>query len=407
MKKIYSIFGANGRVLFLRFLARLHCGLISACLCATAFAAMALVGWADADAMLPFYLRGLLFGVPVALSYYAAERLPRLWQFLIAVVVIIGTSWLLLGHIGGAIMAALLCLFRFRNRISEEKTRSSFDAPSYVCLLIFLACFGVSAVYELSALQRLTVLSAVLYLLLILTYRAVERIEGYLKLNKSMKELPARRIQRIAGAAVAIFLVLAVVFLIPSVLSMQGNIVLDLPDVPGKPYTGPEEVGHISGGMNVNIEDLLGDEGGEPLFKIPSFVIYLVYTLIAAAVAAMIIYGIYQLVKNFRFPYSDNRDIIESLPKDTDAAADLPTKRRERLSIIDRSPNAVIRRKYRKTVLKSAAEPPKRWMTPTELEGYSGISEQNLHNIYEKARYGAAPCTAEDVRALRVGAAKE
>lgn len=401
MRKVFGFFGAGGRVLLLRLLARLHCGLISASLCATAFAALSLVGWAQADELVPFYLRGILFGVPVALSYYAAEKLPKLWQFLLSSLAISAISGLLLGHIGGAVMGAILCLFRFRNRISEEKTRSAFDAPSYVCLLVFLASFSVSAVYELSTLQKLSVLSAVLYLLLIVTYRALERIDGYLNLNKSMKELPVRRIQRIAGAAVAAFLVVAAVFLVPSALSTPGNVVFDLPDVPGKPYKGPDEVEHISGGMTVNMEALLGDEAAEPLFKIPSFVIYLIYALIMTAVAAMIIYGVYQLFKNFRFTYTDNRDVIESISKDMDEATAVPARRREKLSILDRTPNAVIRRKYRKAVTKAAAEPPKRWMTPAEIEKESGISEQKLHELYEKARYGNSPCTAEDVRALK------
>lgn len=402
MKKITKFFGANGRVLLLRALAHLHCGIIVACLCATFFAALSLTDLMEAVPLVPVYLRGVLFAVPVALSYYAAERLPQMWQFLLTVVAICLISWLLLGHIGGIAMAALVCLFRFRNRISEEDVKSSFESPSYVCLLVFAVCFSVSAVYELQLLQRLTVLSALLYLLLTLTFRAVERIESYLTLNKSMKELPIRRIVHIAGAAVAVFLAIALVLLVPSALSMSGDVVFDLPDVPGKPYKGPAEVESVVASEHMaGLDEMFGDTDSEPLFAIPPAVIYTIYALIIAAVVALIIYGVYNLFKNFRYSYADNRDIIEALPDDPDVAERTAPRREHRISALDRSPNAIIRRKYRKTVLKAAAEPPMRWKTPTEIEHDSGIAQQQLHELYEKARYGSSPCTADDVRLLK------
>lgn len=401
MKRTIRFFGVNGRVLLLRFLARLHCGLIAACLCAAVFAALSLTDLIESVSVSAVYLRGILFGIPIALSYYAAEKLPKMWQYLLAWVAISAISWLLLGHIGGAVMGAIVCLFRFRNRISEEKTPSAFDSPNYVCLLFFAVCFSLSAVYELSQLQRLSVISALLYLLVLLTYRAVERIEDYLELNKDMKALPVRRILRIAGAGAAALLVPAAIFLIPAALSLRGEVVFDLPDVPGKPYEGSDVVEHISGGETVSMDELLGDAVGEPLFQIPEFVMYIIYAAIFMAVAALLIYGVYQLFKNFRFSYSDNRDIIEALPTDRDIAAPSSPKHKQKLSVLDRSPNAAIRRKYRKTVIKALCEPPKHWQTPAEIEKFGGIDDQKLHSLYEKARYSAVPCTQAELRSLK------
>lgn len=384
----------------MRLLARLHCGLIVACVLAAAFDALSLTGLVGEVSVVAVYLRGLLFGVSVALSYYAAERLSALWQFLLASVVLCGLSWLMLGNPIGAVMAAIVCFFRLRVRLSEEKEKSAFEEPNFVCLIPFALSFCLSAVYELPLSQKLSVFSAVMYLLVVLTYRAVRRIDEYLVLNKSMKELPTGRILRIAGAAVGAFLLIAVILLAPSALSIPGNIVFALPDVPGKPYTGPAEVESLGAGMSINLEEVMGDEV-QPLFHIPEFVIYLVYVFVGILLAAAILYGVYQLFKNFRFSYADNRDVIESLSADPDVAAHVPAAHRQKISVLDRSPNAAIRRKYRKAVLKASKEAPKRWKTPTEIESDSGINELRLHELYEKARYGSEPCTSAELRSLK------
>lgn len=395
MKRLYHFFGANGRVLLLRILARLHCGLLVAALCATAFELLGRAELIEPVDILPFYLRGLLFGIPVALSYYAAERLPALWQFLLASLLISGLSWLLLGHPGGAAMAALICLFRLRNRLSEETVRSALDAPSFFCLLPFFIPFSLSAVYGMPMLQRLSVLSAVLYLLVTLTFRGVERIEEYLSLNRNMRGLPSRRVQRIAGAAVAVMLLLGAVLLIPPALGWAGDFRMKLPEAN---LDGEAQIEVApQAGEAIHLEKLFEGEA----IHIPAFVSYLFYALAACGVIVLLLYGIYNIFKNFRLSYADNHDVIEALSDTPDEAAPTGRERRKWLPSLDRSPNAVIRRKYRKQVLKTAKEPPKRWQSPGEIEADVGIAAPRLHELYEKARYSQIPCTPEDVREIK------
>lgn len=399
MEKLYNFFGANGRVLLLRFLARLHCGLLAAEICVLVLNLLGLVELTEGVEILPVYLRGLLFGIPVALSYYAAEKLPALWQFLLASLLISGLSWLLLGHPGGAAMAAFVCLFRLRGRLSEEKTRSALDAPSFFGFLPFLVSFCFSAVYTMPALQRLSVFSAVLYLLILLAFRGVERIEGYLSLNRDMRGVPARRVQRIAGAAVAAALLLGAVLLIPPALGWSGNFQLKLPEFQSHAHTSLAEI-EVSESQGVPMSELFGEEG-QPIFQIPAFVSYLLYALIAIGLIALLLYGVYKLFKNFRLSYADGHDVIEALSDGLDEAASVYGERRKRLSSLDRSPNAAIRRKYRKQVLRASKELPKRWQSPGEIEAYAGMEEPRLHELYEKARYSLTPCTSEDVWELK------
>lgn len=399
MKKLHQFFGANGRTLLLRLLARLHCGLIAAGVCVMAFELLELTELVKGVDSVTVYWRALLFGIPVALSYYAAEKLPALWQFLLASLLISGLSWLLLGHPGGAAMAAAVCFFRLRGRLSEEKFRSAFDAPSFFGFLVFFAAFCLSAAYGRPVLQKLSVLSAVLYLLILLVFRGVERIEEYLSLNRDMRGVPVRRVQRIAGTAVAAAFLLGAVLLVPPALGVSGDFRLKLPERQARVHTSPVEAESF-GGETASMAELFGEEG-KPAFQVPAFVSYLLYAIIAGGLTALLLFGVYKVFRNFRLSYAENHDVIESLSEGPSEVNAVFRERQKRLSPLDRSPDAVIRRKYRKQVLKTAQEPPKRWQAPAEIEAHAGIEAPRLHELYEKARYGAVACTAEDVREMK------
>ena len=73
---------------------------------------------------------------------------------------------------------------------------------------------------------------------------------------------------------------------------------------------------------------------------------------------------------------------------------------RDRPRLLDRSPNAVIRRRYRRTILRAAKEPPQPWMSPAEAEAHAkltGSATERLHTVYEKARYSPNGCSKQDL----------
>lgn len=68
--------------------------------------------------------------------------------------------------------------------------------------------------------------------------------------------------------------------------------------------------------------------------------------------------------------------------------------------------NGKIRRLYRKRILShsrnvSADMAHFFWASPSELEHVSGLEDQELHQLYEKARYGPEECTESDWKKLR------
>ena len=405
MKKITSILSASPRHLILRLLARLHCGLIAGILFAAAFASISLLGisYFSPEAA---YWRGTLFAIPTALCYYAVKRLPAMWQFLLASVLLCGLSWVLTGHPGGPALMALMCLFRAKVRLQEADgppVGSFFDGPTYWVLLLFAGAFVLSAGMGLPSLQRLSLFGGALYFLICLTFRGLGRIDGYLSLNQDMHNLPARRIQRIAGAAVAVSLVLSAALLLPLALGSSGEFRIHLPDLHSR-GTHVEAEAEVSHNVYGDPQQELLEALGEPSWQIPPIVSYLFFGLVSAGLILAIGAAVWRLFKEFGRSYSDSRDFVQSLSKedrDSAASSEEPFGSLRRPAFWDRSPNAAIRRRYRRAIEQASAQPPFSWLTPSQLEDQAGVEIPLLHELYEQARYGPRPCTPDDIKKLR------
>lgn len=402
MKRVPSFFGGSVRQLLMRILARIHCALIAAVIFAGIFEM--LEGAFSFETMAPTtaYYRSLLFCIPVSLSYYAGQRIPSLLLFIPAAVGISLLSWLLLGHVGGLVAALIVCLFRMHNRIlpEEERGTSLFDEPQPMALILFAVLFVISAFARTPAWQRLLLISAVFYVLIVLAFRGIQRIDSYLRLNGTISYLPQKRILRTAGMAVAAFVAVAALLLLPLALSHAGDFRLELPDkapsAVSQPVNAPEPE---PVGGNPLLEAL--DSQVKPLFHIPAFVSYLAYAVCIAVVALLAVLAVYNIFKNFRRSFTDSRDVVQFLHDEDRDEAEAAKRELRRPSILDRSPNAAVRRLYRKKVLRASKEAPRRWHSPAELEAAAGLEEPVLHEIYEKARYSQSPCTQEDVKLLR------
>ena len=308
-----------------------------------------------------------------------------------------------MGHLFGAIMTAFCCIFRARARLAEEVGESGLDKPSYLGFSAFAVAFLISAIMENPLLQRLSVFSAAVYLLLCLCDRGLRRLDEYLRLNETMYALPKKRIQRIAGGALAVALILSAALLLPAAGRFSGEWTVDLTQqrISGSVTTSqPEQEEEPQQTAGASLAEMFGDS--KPLFQIPPIVSYLLYAVIVAGLALMLLFCVYRLILSFRRSFTDSRDHVQYLSGDRD---DLDERSAapavERPRVLDRSPNAVIRRRYRKQVLRAAKEPPRPVLTPREVEEQSGLSAPVLHALYEKARYGKEPCTAEDVQSLK------
>lgn len=380
----------------------LHCGLLVGILFAAFFDM--LQGLASLELMPPqeAFFRGLLLAVPTGLCWLAIKRLRALWQFFLAAVGLCALSWLLCGHLGGAGVMVLMCIIRVRSRLAEEEegpVSSLFDTPSYFGLFVFLAVFLFSAGVGdgLPRLQRLSVLGAVLYLLVCMGYKGLERLDSYLILNKDMYGLPAKRIQHIAGSALLVSVLLATVLLLPMAISNNGFVQLKMPELNLEGVAEPEvEAGSAAAGpANMDFGGVVWSE-----WQIPPIVGQIFMTVIGGGLLIGMVLAVIQLFKDFRRSYTDSRDVVQYINRDEREHAGETVESLKKPRLWDRSVNATIRRKYRRALLK-APEPPEDWMTPREAESAAGLDVPALHRLYEKARYSSGGCTQEDLKELR------
>ena len=349
------------------------------------------------------YLRGLLVAVPAALLDLAAQRIPALWQFLLASLGLCGLGWLLTGTPLAMIPLFLFAFFRARNRLSETPVDSLMDAPRLPLVLVFVPVFLYSAFTQGDFLQRLCWVTALVYLLLWAAYQGLRRIEDYLVLNQGMAGLPARRILRICGAAL-LGMVLLAGALIPIGVLGTGFVPLSLPDLQGVRVAQPDPVEEttIAGSGAIPLQDLLG--GGEGFrLHIPPIVGQIVFALICVGLLLGLFWVILHLVRQFRSSFRDQGDLVQFLAPAEKGEA-LPRKKRRSPPVWDRSPSGRVRRRYRQRVLRAKKEPPEPWRSPAEIEAAAGLRDPQLHALYEKARYSREGVTPDEAaRALRTG----
>lgn len=113
---------------------------------------------------------------------------------------------------------------------------------------------------------------------------------------------------------------------------------------------------------------------------------YIVLIALAGGLIFGVIYSCIRISRGFKTSFVDRRDLVENLPEDERTTVRERAQKRDRPGFLDRSPTAAVRRKYRKTLLHAAKEPPPRWMSPAEAEAHAKLQNDALHIVYEKAR---------------------
>lgn len=383
----------NPRTAAMRLMGWLHCGLVLGTVC-QAFHPL--------TPIVPSFFRGFLIAIPVAVSLFAVKHLRQMWQVLLAGLGTAALAWLLMGSPIGAGITVPIYVFRIRARMAEETRPALFETPNVGFLVVFLVIFLVSAVYAWPEAQRLSVITAVVYLLLLLAFLGLRKIDDYLVLNQNMHGLPARRIQRTAGIAVAAGVLLAGALLLPLARNFSGQVTMDTLSSydKGKQEAAMELEQQY---MDASGQAILAQVDPTDTFHMPQWVSYLLYVVAIGFAVLVLGTALYQFIRNFRFSFSDSQDQVRFLSDEDRNEGSLPHEKRDRRRppIWDRTPNAQVRRLYRKAVLKATPDQPKYWQSPEELEAAAGLTIPELHRLYEKARYGQEPCTADDLRILR------
>lgn len=369
------------------------------------------------------YFRCLLIALPVAVTGAAIEKCRGLSAYLLVCVATAaatwGFGWAAAGNLrqnGDAFGYLFLLLLetvfvagrRMAARLHEKREEEArkreepivtpysdmLKEPSFFVLLYFFAVYAVALNVNSPEVCNAAFFSAPVYGATVLLYRYVDETEHYLSLNKRTCNLPSKRIYGIGNGVLAIFLLLLMAAVLPSVFLISGRTYHDV--------RNGFENWNLYDGAAAEMPDMAGGgealpdwvrEMGEPK-SAPAWVNFLFYAfgaVILLLLAAVLVKAVFDMFRQFRGAGDENGDIVEEL-KSTDEEYEKGPEVPKRKGSRHLSERERIRRQYRRFIRKHRKERPAVYESPAEIEDRAGIAQseegKEMHGRYEYARYG-------------------
>lgn len=363
------------------------------------------------------YFKCFIIAIPVIVTGVASQKCKSLFAYigcsLGSVAATLGVAWILQPSEYGLIYVIIMgleCLLlvgkRFMDRLRTAKDRqeqnndpfwqprfSVLNKPSFGILGYFVVMYLLGVCFMSKTVCDEAFFTTLVYVFVVILHVFLVETEDYLKLNRRVSGLPARRIYGIAGGMLGFFMILLFLIAIPSILTIpmrrytdirtwfDGQITV-MPEEEIEAY--PEEK-PLSQDMSMFFEEMQKEPG-----KLPIWVEGLFYGISAVAIGVIIVMIVKEILKafsDFRETYDENGDKIEIL-EDNEAITLIKRGNDE----ADDSETRNIRKKYRKMIRKYRKDKPAVYESPREIEENAGLLQneemQKLHVEYEAVRYG-------------------
>lgn len=371
------------------------------------------------------YLRCLIIILPIAASDFATEKCRGVLSYLMTSAAIFALTGLISwglsfslhsNTMSWAYVIMMLCgtvyvmIDRFMERIKKHQAKklargedpdwhpyhTVLREPSFLALSYFVVVYTIARNLNSPSVCNAALFSAVVYTLVTLLYHYVCETENYLFLNKRTCNLPSKRIYGIGNGMLAIFLVLFLFTLLPSLFTVQSRHYRDLRNWSANIETdlpAPEEEPRAEESAEDPMAALMAEyEEAKPT---PQWVLYLTYVMegvVFLLLTLLLLRKIFATFRTFREAIDENGDVVEELHDAGEAPLSMkksaPIKRR--LSERER-----IRKEYRKTIRRHRKDRPAIYESPSEIEAHAGLAGSKdclrLHEAYELARYGREP----------------
>lgn len=299
------------------------------------------------------------------------------------------------------------------------------DSPSAGFLGYFVLLFFISTLLKQSELQELIYWLTFIWIADFLVYMNLRSLNSYLYSRRGIANLPGKQIVSTNRALMLVFSILALVIMLVLPLIPLDHIVSSI-GIAIRDFLR-WIFSHFSSEESAIIETateslapssqstMLGDVKATPAW------LKMLYDILLAAIAFVvgagalvgIGYSILLLIHRFYKPTSAVGDLQEFINEETETSFLQDIEKKDKDSLFSQlfHPNATIRKRFKKQIQKGCASNKKTSntipasLTPTELEEYAGLSDDErtrlLHTLYEKARYSKEGCTKADVASLK------
>lgn len=374
--------------------------------------------------IMPLYLAGHVLLICTAVSRIAVRKVKTFRAYLTvctaALLLTVLLAWILgkrlFGNIlsiayvlevavGGLWMTVDACRIRIqgnrRQKAEKEQDINWVDQsvmtekPLSAALVLFVICYLAALLNACPIFCDIALISGTLYLLIFLVYRQLEATENYLADTKSITNVPKQKIRRLRMGMLLASLLLACVISLFALLTRGYRTYHDLRYYDFSIGLDEEVVGEYAGQETGSFEELpewLEALEAVPKWEMPKWLEYAgwgIAFLCLACILFFLVRGIVNYFLEFRGVPEENGDMAEAL--DEEVAQKIPLTRRTFLPGA-LSENERIRRTYRKKIRRYRKERPMACETPDEIEEKTAFpgnfAVQELHDAYEKARYG-------------------
>ena len=383
---------AKVRSALLVFLPLLHVTLIIAPI----YTFLACVAYVDSGiSSVQYFFSSLLFIIPAAITKYSSLYIKQLWVYLVLSIVLVVATWFITTCPLSCLITVIMVVLRLVSRVRQDA--SVFDRPHYVALIFFLVPFFYGGYMGDWFIQLMALILAFIYIALVFAFNGFKKIEDYIKLNNTMAEFPERRIGK---SMATIFGFGALIFLSVSLICVMSSYEFFGITIPQIEVSEEEKANLYESTVNPesyynNLAEQFGEAVDNPVMAAVDQTATIISVIL---MIGLFIFCIVELFLIFsKTVKKEKADIIESIVEPEEEEA--PVEKKEKISFFDMSPNAVIRRKYKKTIKSKFT--PDDWMTPAEMEERGKFKIDLLHNLYEKARYSEHGCTQEDKEAVK------
>ncbi|MBR0087930.1 MAG: hypothetical protein IJL98_09365 [Lachnospiraceae bacterium] len=368
------------------------------------------------------FLQSLYFIVPYVVSWFAVRYIKNLAVYVLVSAVPILVILILPYPALLKAVLVLVCGILVAARASARMRggRDFTEKPSAVVLGLFIAAFFIGGGFENELMSTINYYLAFAYAIVFIIYSNFKKLNEYLEFNKNVENIPYSQISRTNYGTLAIYLLLTIALMIILPLlgidKLAANLGQALKDLLSKIIGDPDysTASHASMETDPSYEMVM-PEGIARETETPQWlkILYQIFSWVATGAVIIIGLGILVMVslrmmKLFYRSEKSGIDKDEFIHVGDETKESLfrefkPVKRVQEW--LDRSPNAQVRRFYKKTLLKNAKNPPEAYMTPEEAETYAGLPEgknrETLHTLYEKARYSASGVSREELRMLK------
>ena len=364
------------------------------------------------------FLHSIIYLPTIILLSEGQKQSKYFWQYAVAAVGAVGLTRITLGVIAegafeqilGTVLTAAAAFLYFYAR--AKKTECLLEAPEYYYLGLYFIMWFLERQYPSALLEKYAVIGAGCYCLLCMYKTNIDEILQFIDLNEKLERFPERRLLKsnllmmgfqtvIVGCGMGIVLSTGVDGVFNKFADTFRRFfawILSLLE------SDVEHIGsEVSGGAAIMpvVEVEEPSAFMELLLKLFDYLSWILVIGITLFVIYKILKKFYQLYLEFDINSADNGDEIEKIysVQTKEEKRKLKKQKSENLRW-DRSPNARIRKYYKKRVLHDLKELPTAFMTPEEIEQSLNMDEDRkriFHSLYEKARYGNVDCSKEDV----------